>query len=40
MAESAIHGPALIEEDTTTILIGAADRLRVTAAGNYLIDLR
>ncbi len=39
-AESAIRGPALIEEDTTTILIGAMDRLRVTPAGNYLIDLQ
>ena len=33
-------GPALVEEDTTTILIGASDRLRMTPAGNYLIDLQ
>jgi N-methylhydantoinase A len=35
-----IDGPALVEEDTTTILVGASDRLRVTPAGNYLIDLQ
>jgi N-methylhydantoinase A len=34
-----LMGPAVIDEATTTILIGAGDRLRVTAAANYLIEL-
>jgi N-methylhydantoinase A len=32
-----IHGPALIEERNTTILIGHGDRLDVDATGNFLI---
>lgn len=32
-------GPALIEEITTTVFVGAGDRLRVTSAGNYIIEL-
>jgi N-methylhydantoinase A len=32
-------GPAIIDEATTTILVGVADRLRVTDAANYLIEL-
>jgi N-methylhydantoinase A len=39
-SDAVIDGPALVEEDTTTILVGALDRLRVTPAGNYLIDLQ
>jgi N-methylhydantoinase A len=35
-----LDGPALIEEATTTILVGACDRLRVTKAGNYIIELQ
>ena len=34
-----IEGPAIVEEATTTILIGPGDRLEVDAAGNYLIEL-
>jgi N-methylhydantoinase A len=36
----AIDGPAVIDEETTTILVGAGDRLAVTGGGNYLIRLR
>ncbi len=35
-----IDGPALIEETTTTILVGARDRFRVTTAGNYILELQ
>jgi N-methylhydantoinase A len=35
-----IDGPAIVEETTTTILVGARDRLRVTKAGNYIIELQ
>jgi len=35
-----IDGPAIVEETTTTILVGARDRLRVTMAGNYIIELQ
>ncbi|MGA7804946.1 hydantoinase/oxoprolinase family protein [Bradyrhizobium sp.] len=35
-----IDGPAIVEEATTTILVGARDRLRVTMAGNYIIELQ
>jgi len=34
-----VMGPAVIDEATTTILVGAGDRLRVTDAANYLIEL-
>ncbi|HEY0183500.1 MAG TPA: hydantoinase/oxoprolinase family protein [Rhodopila sp.] len=34
-----LTGPAVIDEATTTILVGTGDRLTVTAAGNYLIHL-
>ncbi len=34
-----LTGPAVIDEATTTILVGNGDRLTVTAAGNYLIHL-
>ena len=36
---SRIVGPAIINEQTTTTLIGVADQLRVDAAGNFVIDL-
>jgi len=36
----AVTGPAIIEEATTTVLIGPGDRLRVDETGNYLIDLQ
>jgi N-methylhydantoinase A len=32
-------GPAIVEEQTTTVLIGAGDALTVDAAGNFVIDL-
>jgi N-methylhydantoinase A len=32
-----LDGPAVIDEATTTILVGPADRVTVTAAGNYHI---
>ncbi len=34
-----IAGPAIIEEATTTLLIGSGDTLTVTGAGNYLIEI-
>jgi N-methylhydantoinase A len=34
-----LSGPAIIDEATTTILVGVGDRLRVTDAANYLIEL-
>ena len=34
-----LAGPAVIDEFTTTVLVGAGDRLYVDAAGNYVIDL-
>lgn len=33
-----IMGPAIIEEQTTTVLLGPDDRLEVDAAGNFLIE--
>ena len=35
-----IAGPAVIDEYTTTVLVGVGDRLHVDAAGNFVIDLR
>jgi N-methylhydantoinase A len=35
----ALDGPAVIDEHTTTILIGPHERLAVDAAGNYAIEL-
>ncbi|MGH0348984.1 hydantoinase/oxoprolinase family protein [Sinorhizobium meliloti] len=32
-------GPAIIEEATTTLIIGVADKLTMTDAGNYHIDI-
>jgi N-methylhydantoinase A len=32
-------GPAVIDECTTTVLVGPGDRLHVDAAGNFVIDL-
>jgi N-methylhydantoinase A len=34
-----ITGPAIIEENTTTVLIGPNDRARVDAFGNYLLEI-
>lgn len=36
---AAIQGPAVIDESTTTIIIGVGDRLAVDAENNYLITL-
>lgn len=38
-AGQTITGPAVIDEDTTTILLGPGDRLRMTDAANYLIEI-
>ena len=35
----AVSGPALIEEHTTTVLLGPGDRLRVDAGGNFMIEV-
>lgn len=35
----AIDGPAIIDEHTTTVLIGIGDRLSVDRSGNYVIEL-
>jgi N-methylhydantoinase A len=34
-----LTGPAIIDEATTTIMVGVGDRLSVTDAANYLIEL-
>jgi len=34
-----LTGPLLIEEKTTTVFVGAGDRLDVDAAGNFVIEL-
>jgi N-methylhydantoinase A len=34
-----IRGPAIVDEETTTILVGPHDRLSVTAGNNYFIRL-
>jgi N-methylhydantoinase A len=34
-----LRGPLLVEEQTTTIFVGADDTLEVDAAGDYLIHL-
>ncbi len=36
----AVAGPAVIDEYTTTVLVGVGDRLHVDAAGNFVINLR
>lgn len=33
-----INGPAIINEQTTTVLVGSSDRLTVDAGGNYKIE--
>ena len=38
-AGHALQGPLVVEEETTTILLSATDKLVVDAAGNYLIDI-
>jgi N-methylhydantoinase A len=32
-----LTGPAIVDEQTTTLLVDAGQRLNVTAGGNYLI---
>ena len=34
-----VRGPAVIDEHTTTVLVGCGDTLRVDASRNYAIDL-
>jgi len=34
-----LTGPAIIEEATTTIFVGPGDRLKITDAGNYHVDI-
>ena len=34
-----VAGPALVEETTTTVFVGADDELEVDGAGNFLIHL-
>ena len=34
-----LTGPAIIEEATTTIFVGPGDRLKMTDAGNYHVDI-
>jgi len=38
--QTLIDGPAIVEEATTTVLVGSRDRLLVTMAGNYIIELQ
>lgn len=38
-AGQTIMGPAVVDEDTTTILFGPGDRLRMTDAANYLVEI-
>jgi len=35
-----IDGPAIVEETTDTILVGARNRSPVNKAGNYIIELQ
>jgi N-methylhydantoinase A len=37
-AGQSLDGPAIVDEVTTTVLVGPCDRLRVDAAGNFVID--
>lgn len=34
-----IAGPAIVEAETTTVFVGANDRIDVDAAGNFILDL-
>jgi N-methylhydantoinase A/oxoprolinase/acetone carboxylase beta subunit/N-methylhydantoinase B/oxoprolinase/acetone carboxylase alpha subunit len=36
---AAVLGPAVIEEHTTTVLLGPGDRLAVDAAGNFMVEV-
>ena len=36
---AAVEGPAVIEEHTTTVLLGPGDRLAVDGAGNFMIQV-
>jgi len=37
-AGQSLDGPAIVDEVTTTVLVGRGDTLRVDAAGNFVID--
>ena len=39
MPRQKLTGPAIIEEATTTIFVGPGDKLKMTDAGNYHIDI-
>ena len=34
-----LTGPAIIEEATTTLILGAGDKLTMTDSGNYHVDI-
>lgn len=34
-----VQGPAVVEEATTTLFVGAGDNLRITAAANYHVEI-
>lgn len=34
-----LQGPAVIEEATTTLFVGAGDNLKITAADNYHVEI-
>jgi len=36
---SYVHGPAVIEEPTTTIVVYPDSSVRVTELGNYLVEV-
>ncbi len=38
-AGNVVVGPAVINEATTTLLIGGHDRMSVDASGNYSIEI-
>jgi N-methylhydantoinase A/oxoprolinase/acetone carboxylase beta subunit len=33
-------GPAIVEEDTTTVLVGPHDTCKVDSFGNYVIEMQ
>jgi len=37
-AGQSLDGPVIVDEVTTTVLVGRGDRLRVDGAGNFVID--
>jgi N-methylhydantoinase A len=38
-AGAVVHGPAVIEEPTTTIVVYPDSAVRVTELGNYLVEV-